>query len=162
MHAHSTEFGFGKEERRIRCAPDFLNLAVKAMMYGSKRDNFEELLAHRGDEDFMSLEEEQRQLSDAIDELAAEDDLSAPELDALQEDSDVEMSVEISDGSEEDCHVSMAEDMDKYRKFGPFGKLHNIGIAMRASSQLLEVFYEAQRQTAPDEPALAWDHSACT
>jgi hypothetical protein len=39
------------------------------MMYGSKKDNFNELLAHWGDKDFMNKEDEQRQLSDAIDEL---------------------------------------------------------------------------------------------
>jgi hypothetical protein len=50
----------------------------------------------------------------------------------------------------------------KYRKFGPFGKLHNIGVALRTSSQLLEDFYEAQRQTAPTEPVLTWAQNVCT
>ncbi|RKK07682.1 hypothetical protein BFJ67_g18295, partial [Fusarium oxysporum f. sp. cepae] len=45
MEALAAEFDFDKDERRIRCAPHFLNLAVRAMMYGSKRDNFDELLA---------------------------------------------------------------------------------------------------------------------
>jgi hypothetical protein len=51
--------------------------------------------------------------------------------------------------------------VDKYRKFGPFGNVHNIGIALRTSSQLLEDFYEAQRQTAPNEPALVWVQNFC-
>lgn len=46
MEALAAEFDFDKDERRIRCAPHFLNLAVRAMMYGSKKDNFDELLAH--------------------------------------------------------------------------------------------------------------------
>jgi hypothetical protein len=52
--------------------------------------------------------------------------------------------------------------MDKHRKFGPFGKLHNIGVALRTSSQLLEDFYEAQRQTAPTETLLTWVQNVCT
>jgi hypothetical protein len=54
MEALGTEFDFDGDERRIRCAPHFLNLTVRAMMYGSKRDNFNELLAHWGDKDFMT------------------------------------------------------------------------------------------------------------
>ncbi|KAM6516892.1 hypothetical protein FSOLCH5_007836 [Fusarium solani] len=80
MEALASEFDFDKDERRIRCAPHFLNLAVKAMMYGSKKDNFNELLAHWGDTDFMTEEDEQRQLSDAINELRTDDDFGAPSM----------------------------------------------------------------------------------
>lgn len=34
------EFHFDSNEHRIRCAPCFLDPATKAMMYGSKRDNY--------------------------------------------------------------------------------------------------------------------------
>jgi hypothetical protein len=47
-------------------------------------------------------------------------------------------------------------------KFGPFGKLRNIGITLRTSSQIIEDFYEAQRQTAPAEPVLTWVQNVCT
>lgn len=43
MEALAAEFDFDKDERRIRCAHHFPNLAVWAMMYGSKTDNFDEL-----------------------------------------------------------------------------------------------------------------------
>jgi hypothetical protein len=46
MEALAAEFNFDSDERRIRCAPHFLNITTKAMMYGSKRYNFNELLAH--------------------------------------------------------------------------------------------------------------------
>jgi hypothetical protein len=46
MEALAIEFDFSKNERRIRCAPHFLNLTVQVIMYGSKKDNFNELLAH--------------------------------------------------------------------------------------------------------------------
>ncbi|KAF6518478.1 hypothetical protein HZS61_002556 [Fusarium oxysporum f. sp. conglutinans] len=61
MEALAAEFDFDKDERRIRCAPHFLNLAVRAMMYGSKSDNFDELLAHWGDKDQRSQQVKTRQ-----------------------------------------------------------------------------------------------------
>lgn len=33
----------------VACGPHFLNLAVKAIMYGEKRDNFAKLLANLDD-----------------------------------------------------------------------------------------------------------------
>ncbi|KAM4060204.1 ribonuclease H-like protein [Hirsutella rhossiliensis] len=117
--------------------PHFLNLAVRAMMYGSKRDNFNELLAHWGDKDFVAEEEEQRQLSDAINELATDDDFCVP---SMEEGFEVETVPEGSQDQDVLPDIINGEEVDKYRKFGPFGKLHNIGIALRTSSQLLEVF----------------------
>ncbi|RKK06542.1 hypothetical protein BFJ65_g18739 [Fusarium oxysporum f. sp. cepae] len=159
MEALAAEFDFDKDERRIRCAPHFLNLAVRAMMYGSKRDNFDELLAHWGDKDFMTEEDEQRQLSDAINELGTDDDFGTP---SMEEDLELETAPEQSQDQCQVPEIINAEKVDKYRKFGPFGKLHNIGIALRMNSQLLEDFYEAQRQTAPTEPVLAWVQNICT
>ncbi|KAL6405347.1 Ribonuclease H-like protein [Ilyonectria robusta] len=159
MEALAGEFDFDKDERRIRCAPHFLNLAVKAMMYGSKRDNFNELLAHWGDTDFMTEEDEQRQLSDAINELRTDDDFGAP---SMEEDFEHDIAPEESQDRCPVPEIITAEKLDKYRKFGPFGKLHNIGVALRMSSQLLEDFHEAQRQTAPAEPVLAWAQNVCT
>ncbi|KAH6698266.1 hypothetical protein BKA61DRAFT_647363 [Leptodontidium sp. MPI-SDFR-AT-0119] len=86
------------------------------MMYGSKKDNVNDLLAHWGEKNFH---ERRRR--------------AAPASLGL-----------------------FAEEMDKYRKFGPFGKLHNIGVSLRTISQFLEAFYEAQRQTAPTEVVLTW------
>ncbi|KAK9446351.1 Ribonuclease H-like protein [Metarhizium brunneum] len=159
METLGIEFDFDWDERRICCAPHVLNLAVRAMMYGSKRDNFNDLLAHWGDKDFMTEEEEQRLLSDAINELATDNDFSESNMDeALELDTYPEESQDQYPVPE----TINAEEVDKYRKFGPFGKLHNIGVALRTSSQLLEVFYDAQRQTAPTEPVLTWVQNVCT
>lgn len=128
-------------------------------MYGSKRDNFNELLAHWGDKDFMTEEDEQRQLSEAIDELVTDDDFSEPSMDEVFE---LETVPEESQHQYPVPEIINAEEVDKYRKFGPFGKLHNIGIALRTNSQLLEDFHEAQRQTAPTEPVLTWVQNVCT
>ncbi|KJZ68971.1 hypothetical protein HIM_09781 [Hirsutella minnesotensis 3608] len=159
METLAAEFDFDKAERRIRCAPHFLNLAVRAMMYGSKRDNFDELLAHWGDKDFITEEDEQKQLSEAINELGADDDFSEQIADEICEDETV---LEDRQGQFPVPTVINAEEVDKYRKFGPFGKLHNIGIALRTSSQLVEDFQEAQRQTAPAEPVLSWVQNVCS
>jgi hypothetical protein len=45
--------------------------------------------------------------------------------------------------------------LQRYRKNGPFGKLHNIGAHLRKSSQLKQLFYEAQRLVTGERP-LAW------
>jgi hypothetical protein len=159
MEALAAEFDFDKDERRIRCAPHFLNLAVRAMMYGSKSDNFDELLAHWGDNDFMTEDDEQRQLSDAINELENDENFSDMSMDESLE---VEIAPEESQDRFPVPDIITAEKVDKYRKFGPFGKLHNIGIALRTSSQLLEDFHEAQRQIAPTEPVLTWVQNVCS
>ncbi|GKU17438.1 unnamed protein product, partial [Fusarium langsethiae] len=117
-----------------------------------QKRNFAELLAHWGDKDFMTEEDEQRQLSDAINELRTGDDFGVP---SMEEDFELETAPEESQDQYPAPEIVNAEKVDKYRKFGPFGKLHNIGIALRTSSQLLEDFYEAQRQTAPTETVLA-------
>lgn len=80
MKVLAQEFDFDQHERRIRCAPHFLNLSVEAMMHGGKRDNFAELFEYWGDQDFMTDEDEQRQLSDAIGALESDDDLDMPVL----------------------------------------------------------------------------------
>ena len=153
----ATEFGFDGDERRIRCAPHFLNLAVKAMMYGSKRDNFAELLTHWGDKDFMTEEDEQRVLSDAVNELQDDDDPSTTGV-------DLELETALEEGQDVCAvpNIINAATMEKHRKFGSFGKLHNLGISFRTSSQSLEGFHEAQRQTNPDEPVLTWIQNVCT
>ncbi|XP_044724294.1 Ribonuclease H-like protein [Hirsutella rhossiliensis] len=87
--------------------------------------------------DFVAEEEEQRQLSDAINELATDDDFCVP---SMEEGFEVETVPEGSQDQDVLPDIINGEEVDKYRKFGPFGKLHNIGIALRTSSQLLEVF----------------------
>ncbi|KAF5973445.1 ribonuclease H [Fusarium coicis] len=80
----------------------------------------------------------------------------------MEEDLELEAAPEHSQEQCQAPEIINAEKVDTYRKSGPFGKLHNIGIALRMSSQLLEDFYEAQRQTAPTEPVLAWVQNVWT
>jgi hypothetical protein len=55
-------------------------------------------------------------------------------------------------------HIT-AEFLNHYRKTGPFGKLHNIGVHFRQSSQLLQAFRDAQQ---PCNTPLAWVHNVAT
>jgi hypothetical protein len=51
------------------------------------------------------------------------------------------------------------ESFDRYRKNGPFGKLHNIGVHLRQSSQLQQAFRNFQQ---PCNIPLAWVHNVAT
>jgi hypothetical protein len=51
------------------------------------------------------------------------------------------------------------ESLDRYRKDGPFGKLHNIGVHLRQSSQLQQAFRDSQQ---PCNATLAWVHNVAT
>jgi hypothetical protein len=42
--------------------------------------------------------------------------------------------------------------LQRYRKNGPFGKLHNIGAYLRKSSQLKQLFYKAQKSVTDERP----------
>jgi hypothetical protein len=44
------------------------------------------------------------------------------------------------------------QSLQRYRKNGSFGKLHNIGAYLRKSSQLKQLFYEAQRLVTGERP----------
>ncbi|KAM4064080.1 ribonuclease H-like protein [Hirsutella rhossiliensis] len=158
VEALAAEFDFDRKSV-ASAAPSFSEPGRQGYDVRQQRDNFNELLAHWGDKDFVAEEEEQRQLSDAINELATDDDFCVP---SMEEGFEVETVPEGSQDQDVLPDIINGEEVDKYRKFGPFGKLHNIGIALRTSSQLLEVFYEAQRQTAPTEPILTWVQNVCT
>jgi hypothetical protein len=56
------------------------------------------------------------------------------------------------------AHIT-AEFLDRYRKYGPFGKLHNIGVYFRQSSQLQEAFRNAQHSC---KTPLAWIYNVAT
>jgi hypothetical protein len=119
MKALTAEFDFDGDERHIPYAPQFLNLAVRAIMYGSKTEIFAELIAHWGDKDFIAEEDKQRQLSDAINELRTDDDFDVP---SMEEDFELETAPEQSQDQCPAPEVVNAEKVDKYRKFGPFGR----------------------------------------
>jgi len=138
MGALGREFSFDSAERRIRCAPHCLNLVVKSMLYGSKKDNIAQLLDAWGDADFDDEDEEER-VNSTVDEITMESDPLDDEVDESEEDIPSCLTPE----------VITAEGLGKYRKNGPLGKLHNIGVAIRQSSQLSEALLRAQVSQNP-------------
>ena len=135
MQCLGHEYDFDPGERRIRCAAHAINLAVQSMLYGNKRDNFEELVESLQE----PVEDETNKLDDVINSLFdAEDD----------EYDEIERAIE----AQESFQTSTEPNMDsllKYRKYGPLGKLHNIGVFMRRSSQIQEDFFLAQASIDP-------------
>jgi len=134
MGALGREFSFDHLEHRIRCAPHCLNLVVKSMIYGSKKDNIAQLLDAWGDADFED-EDEETHVNTTVDEISMGSD---------------SLDVEVDESEDEDVAscltpvVITTEELGKYRKYGPLGKLHNIGVAIHQSSQLPEALLRAQ------------------
>jgi len=146
MQALGHEFKFDANERRIRCSPHFINLAVQSMLYGNKSDNIGELF-----ENYDSTDEE--------DALRPEDTNNPPGSYDRIEDEIVTLEDFPSYLIPDQIN---AADLSKYRKFGPLGKLHNIGVIIRTSSQVQEEFFRAQKEVDPDAPVLSWVHNVCT
>jgi hypothetical protein len=93
-------------------------------------------------------------------ESTESDDEDEPEEDFISEDQ--------QDDDDDDIAASVAgapptyitaESLNRYRKNGPFGKLHNIGVYFRQSSQLQQAFRDAQQ---PCKTPLAWVHNVAT
>lgn len=151
MQALGHEFTFDAEERRIRCSPHFLHLTVRSMLYGNKKDNFEELI-----EDWNASTNGEEPLDDAINMSLIHDS-----VDSYSEIEDDIMAQEDFPSYLIPDQIN-AEEISKYRKFGPLGKLHNIGVILRTSSQVQEEYFRAQKEVDPASNALSWIHNVCT
>jgi hypothetical protein len=108
-------------ERRVFCAAHLVNLTTKAMLYGvqSKQAAVEKLLRGCDDTEFANDDEEDRYLEAAMEPL-------------------------YSDHENEDDAFSSAHTTSR-RKYGPFAKLHNIGVRLRQNAQLKKAFLDAQQ-----------------
>jgi hypothetical protein len=142
-----------------------------AMLYGagSQRVRLDELLAGYGDGDFLRNEIDENddddddnyeQLDDALRELQGDDDFTSDDEDFLSEDEDEPASQFPAVATAVPNRIT-TQSLQRYRKNGPFGKLHNIGAHLRRSSQLKQLFYEAQRSVSGDRP-LAWVQNVAT
>jgi hypothetical protein len=85
-------------------------------------------------------------------------------LKVLQETDDFDAIKNFSNEDENDTSGAppiniITEFFGRYRKNGPFGKLHNIGVYLRQSSQLKSAFLDAQR---PSPTSLSWVHNVAT
>ena len=146
MESIAFEIGFCAAERRIRCAAHIFNLCVRAMLYGSKGENFAAIVAADGDDD------EDEEVDRAIDEaLCGEmlNDEAGFELDAGEPIEDCHSS---HPAPEELTNVTFRE----YSTHGAPGMLHNIGVQLRASTQLYEQFLQSQRKESGKSSTLHW------
>ncbi|KAK4077569.1 hypothetical protein Purlil1_12331 [Purpureocillium lilacinum] len=144
------EHGFSPEERRIRCAGHILNLCVRAMLYGSKREDFAAIVAADGDDQ----DDDELQVDQAIDEA----------LSGETEDADEGIQAEIVVASSEENFLSSHPAPDEinsvtfreYSHHGAAGMLHNIGVQLRTSSPLYEQFLRSEQKESGKEVTLHW------
>lgn len=144
------EYGFSSEERRIRCAAHIFNLCVRAMLYGSKRENFAAIAAADGDDQ----DGDEEQVDQAIDEALDEE---------MEDDADEDIQDDVISNPHEDfmsSHPAPDEingaTFREYSQRGAPGMLHNIGIQLRTSPQLYEQFLQSQRKESGKESTLHW------
>jgi hypothetical protein len=151
MKSLGYEFGFDSGERRIRCAPHSINLAVRSMLYGNKNDNFEELVEHWQE----ALNEETDRLDEIVSDIFIDED---------DEYGDIQRTIEVQENIPSFSTSTQldATELAQYRKFGPLGKLHNIGVIMRTSSQIQQEFFKAQISIDPNQVPSSWVHNVCT
>ncbi|KAH7117187.1 hypothetical protein B0J13DRAFT_630118 [Dactylonectria estremocensis] len=163
MKAIGHSFGFDGTERRLRCAPHCFNRVVRAMLYGNETKS----LANALDDTpkIYDADRDEDTLDDALDDTLKiygadrdEDTLD----DALDEDQEGTFGVDESDNEYADAgivvdnllelpeftypipEVISKDALARFRKKGPIGKLHNIGVAIRKSPRLRNMYLQAQ------------------
>ncbi|XP_044724234.1 Ribonuclease H-like protein [Hirsutella rhossiliensis] len=150
------EHGFSPEERRIRCAAHILNLCVRAMLYGSKQENFAAIVAADGDD----LDDEEEQVDQAIDEA-----LNGEMKDGTDEDPGANTAVDIPEEDLTSSHPAPDEinaaSFREYSQNGAPGMLHNIGLQLR-NTQLYEHFLQSQRKESGHGTTLHWAFNNAT
>ncbi|KAK8120478.1 Ribonuclease H-like protein [Apiospora kogelbergensis] len=140
-------------------------------MYGTKRDNFAELLRTVGsihpDTDITEggrdmVAADVQALNEALDEvifyeeppeLEFGEDTTYEGLDLLDDPIATSQAQVMSFPTPD---VIDSASLDQYRKQGPGGKLHNIGIYLHRSSQLKMALEKAQLDIDPDHEPLSW------
>jgi hypothetical protein len=129
------------------------------------------LLEGLDDESGDNEEDEDEQLFLAMENLYSDADFDEEEEEELQELTTAEEEEEEEDeavfthfpatGAQVPFNLNPTT-LAKYRKQGPYGKLHNFGVAIRKSSQLKEQLFRAQRQLNPNQKPRAWVHNVDT
>jgi hypothetical protein len=99
-------------------------------------------------------------LDKALKELAGDNDFISDSEDFFSEDKDEPASQFSAIATAVPARIT-TQLLQRYRKNGPFGKLHNIGAHLRKSSQLKQLFYEAQKLVT-GERSLAWVQNVAT
>jgi hypothetical protein len=124
----------------------------------------EELLGPNGDPDFANATQE---IEDEFNTIRSEESDDGELQDGSVSDEDF-MSEEEADFEDsqfpavaiDPSNPITTKSLDNYRKTGPFGKLHKIGVLSRKSSQLKQLFHDVQVQHK--QTTRAWVHNIAT
>jgi hypothetical protein len=141
------------------------------MLYGAgfQKIRLNELLAGYRDGDFLrdKIDENNNndndnyeQLNEALRELQDNDNFILNNEDFLLENEDEPASQFPAVAAAVPNKITI-QSLQRYRKNGSFGKLHNIGAHLRRSSQLKQLFNKAQRSVSGNRP-LAWVQNVAT
>jgi hypothetical protein len=124
--------------------------------HGSKAIDIRELLGHHGDRDFGDDENtgseadngdsgddgDDSAFFNAIDQLGFNSSLEDEDANFMAEDNDYDIQIPAI-AALIPAHITTIS-LAKFRRDGPFGKLHSIGVLLRKSSQLKQAFVAAQ------------------
>jgi hypothetical protein len=146
MEAIGHRFGFVGEERRLRCAPHCINRVVRAMLYGNASQSLADALDDTRDVD-----------------TDGDDDATNTALrKVLDDDQEGAFGIDDSDHDGSDARIMLGSPLEppkftypisevidtdalaKFRKMGPIGKLHNVGVAIKRSPRLRRTYLHAQ------------------
>jgi hypothetical protein len=150
MQELAEEHGFCPEERRIRCAGHIFSLCVRAMLYGSRREDFSAIVAADGDDE--DEEDGEGRLDQAVDEALQEGEDTTGDIEVGIEMGFVEEFTSAHPAPDEINGATFIE----YSRHGAAGMLHNIGVQLRGSPQLYEQFLQSQRKESGKASTLHW------
>jgi hypothetical protein len=139
--------------------------------HGSKAIDIRELLGHHGDWDFGGDENTDSEAGDgdsgdddnnaffnAINQLGFDSSLKDEDADFMAEDDDYDDTQVPAIAASIPTHITTIS-LARFRRDGPFGKLHSIDVLLRKSSQLKQAFIAAQIAVNPGQQPLAWVHN---
>jgi hypothetical protein len=126
---------------------------VRALLYGNgtKQVSLIQLGDAYGNPDFLSSDdnkddnEEQQALNAHLDRLQTSNSIK-DQSESSGDDADEDFELPDAQVPVTAAHILIIIDhefLENYRKEGPFGKLHNIGVLFRRSSQLKQAFLRA-------------------
>jgi hypothetical protein len=147
MEAIGDSFGFDGTERRLRCAPHCINRVVRAMLYGNETKSLADALndtpkIHDADGDEEVIDEA---LQEALDQDEEDDfGMNDPDDDYIDAEIVVGDTLELPQFTYPISEVIDQDSLARFRKKGPIGKIHNVGVAIRRSPRLRKMYLEAQ------------------
>jgi hypothetical protein len=145
-------YSLNAHKRHIRCAFYFIRITIVAMLYNEEskevqmKDLFDDLNSA------TAANYENNYAKEVIRGLKSDNYSDALNEDEHNKEND-DITANVAGGA---LTYITAKSLNRYRKDGPFGKLHNIGLHFRQNSQLLQAFRNAQQ---PCKTLLTWIHN---